>query len=304
MRREPRPASDASREQRQQDRMSNLKSRLLDRIHSKNAVIGMVGLGYVGLPLVLRFAEAGYRCSASTSTPGRSTSSTPARATSSTSAPHADRRGARRRLRGDHRFLPRRRSRCADHLRADAARQLPRAGPVSYVVGTVDALLPHIRAGPAAVARKHHLSRHDRGRAAAAHRDARASRSARTSSSSFRRNAKTRQPEFRHPDHPEGRAAACTAGLPRRPAWRSTAGHRQGRAGQLDPRRRTDQAAGEHPSRGQHRPGQRDEDRRRQDGHRHPRGDPGRGDQAVRLRAVLSRARAWAATASRSIRST
>ena len=41
--------------------MSNLKSRLLDKIHSKNAVIGVVGLGYVGLPLVLRFAEAGYR---------------------------------------------------------------------------------------------------------------------------------------------------------------------------------------------------------------------------------------------------
>jgi UDP-N-acetyl-D-glucosamine dehydrogenase len=34
-------------------------------------------------------------------------------------------------------------------------------------------------------------------------------------------------------------------------------------AGQLDPRRRADQAAGEHPPRRQHRPGQRDEDHRR-----------------------------------------
>ena len=41
--------------------MSNLKSRLLDKIHSKNAVIGIVGLGYVGLPLSLRYAEAGYQ---------------------------------------------------------------------------------------------------------------------------------------------------------------------------------------------------------------------------------------------------
>ena len=37
------------------------KSRLLDKIQSKQAVIGIVGLGYVGLPLVLRFSEAGYR---------------------------------------------------------------------------------------------------------------------------------------------------------------------------------------------------------------------------------------------------
>jgi len=33
---------------------------LIDRIRRKEAVIGIVGLGYVGLPLVLRFAEMGY----------------------------------------------------------------------------------------------------------------------------------------------------------------------------------------------------------------------------------------------------
>lgn len=37
------------------------KQVLLDKIASKNAVIGIVGLGYVGLPLMLRFAEVGYR---------------------------------------------------------------------------------------------------------------------------------------------------------------------------------------------------------------------------------------------------
>lgn len=37
------------------------KKVLLDKIASKNAVIGIVGLGYVGLPLMLRFAEVGYR---------------------------------------------------------------------------------------------------------------------------------------------------------------------------------------------------------------------------------------------------
>ena len=34
---------------------------LSDRIHDKTAVIGVVGLGYVGLPLAVSFAEAGFR---------------------------------------------------------------------------------------------------------------------------------------------------------------------------------------------------------------------------------------------------
>jgi UDP-N-acetyl-D-glucosamine dehydrogenase len=34
---------------------------LVKKINNKEAVIGIVGLGYVGLPLMLRFAETGYR---------------------------------------------------------------------------------------------------------------------------------------------------------------------------------------------------------------------------------------------------
>lgn len=37
------------------------KAQLLHRLENKTAVIGIVGLGYVGLPLLLRFVEAGYR---------------------------------------------------------------------------------------------------------------------------------------------------------------------------------------------------------------------------------------------------
>lgn len=37
-----------------------IKQQLLNRIADKSAVIGIVGLGYVGLPLMLRFAEVGY----------------------------------------------------------------------------------------------------------------------------------------------------------------------------------------------------------------------------------------------------
>lgn len=38
-----------------------MKRELLGKIQSKQAVIGVVGLGYVGLPLMLRFVEAGFR---------------------------------------------------------------------------------------------------------------------------------------------------------------------------------------------------------------------------------------------------
>lgn len=38
-----------------------MKQSLLDKLNSKTGVIGIVGLGYVGLPLVLRYSEVGYR---------------------------------------------------------------------------------------------------------------------------------------------------------------------------------------------------------------------------------------------------
>ena len=36
-------------------------SRFINKMNNKEAIIGIVGLGYVGLPLMLRFAEMGYR---------------------------------------------------------------------------------------------------------------------------------------------------------------------------------------------------------------------------------------------------
>lgn len=38
-----------------------IKQQVLNRVADKSAVIGIVGLGYVGLPLMLRFAEVGYK---------------------------------------------------------------------------------------------------------------------------------------------------------------------------------------------------------------------------------------------------
>lgn len=34
---------------------------LIAKLNNKTALIGIIGLGYVGLPLLLRYVEAGYR---------------------------------------------------------------------------------------------------------------------------------------------------------------------------------------------------------------------------------------------------
>lgn len=41
--------------------MSVLKQQLLDKINNKTAKVGVVGLGYVGLPLAVEKARAGYQ---------------------------------------------------------------------------------------------------------------------------------------------------------------------------------------------------------------------------------------------------
>ena len=39
---------------------SAMKAQVLQRIHDRSAVIGVIGLGYVGLPLAVEFAKAGF----------------------------------------------------------------------------------------------------------------------------------------------------------------------------------------------------------------------------------------------------
>ena len=38
-----------------------MKSKLLSKINNQNCKIGIIGLGYVGLPLAIRFAEKGFK---------------------------------------------------------------------------------------------------------------------------------------------------------------------------------------------------------------------------------------------------
>jgi UDP-N-acetyl-D-glucosamine dehydrogenase len=46
---------------RREGSLDSVKRTLLESIQTKTATIGIVGLGYVGLPLALRFAEAGFK---------------------------------------------------------------------------------------------------------------------------------------------------------------------------------------------------------------------------------------------------
>lgn len=41
--------------------MNNIKKNLKEKLESKSATIGIVGLGYVGLPLAIRYADIGYK---------------------------------------------------------------------------------------------------------------------------------------------------------------------------------------------------------------------------------------------------
>jgi UDP-N-acetyl-D-glucosamine dehydrogenase len=43
------------------EKAANVKISLIDKINCRTAVIGVIGLGYVGLPLSLRFAEVGFK---------------------------------------------------------------------------------------------------------------------------------------------------------------------------------------------------------------------------------------------------
>ncbi len=42
--------------------MNTIAQSLADRIENRSAVVGVIGLGYVGLPLISAFTRAGFRC--------------------------------------------------------------------------------------------------------------------------------------------------------------------------------------------------------------------------------------------------
>ena len=126
--------------------MSDSQQQLIDKLQAKTATIGIVGLGYVGLPLCLRYAEAGYRvlgfdiaaAKVDTLNDGRSYF-----------RHYGDELVAAARDQG---FTA-----TADFARASEVDALILCVPtplnehrdpdISYVTGTMDSLLPHLRNG-------------------------------------------------------------------------------------------------------------------------------------------------------------
>ena len=276
----------------------------LERIRARQARVGVIGLGYVGLPLAVEFARAGFDVT------GFDVDAAKIDADQRRQELHPGRRRRRisppcvkaGKLRATTDMSAARRDGRDRHLRADAAAQDQGSRPVVH-----------------------------RARGRSGRRDAAAAAS---SSSSSRRPIRARptkwssrcstakgfkadvdfflafSPERVDPGNPQFN----TKNIPKivggvGPASTEVAAALYGATvaarhpGQLDARRRDGEAAREHVPRGEHRPGQRDRADVPQDGHRRVGSDRRGEDQAVRLHAVLSRARASAATASRSIRS-
>jgi len=64
----------------------NYKKQILEKIANNQEVVGVIGLGYVGLPLAVNFAEAGIKTLGFDKTLRKLTKSTTAATTSKTSA--------------------------------------------------------------------------------------------------------------------------------------------------------------------------------------------------------------------------
>jgi UDP-N-acetyl-D-glucosamine dehydrogenase len=119
---------------------------LAKRFHAREATVGVIGLGYVGLPLVCRFAEAGFRTIGFDIDAEKVAALKAGRTYLSTVAPEKLRAALERK------FQP-----TTDYSQAAKADALvicvptpltpAREPDLRYVTGTLDALLPHLREG-------------------------------------------------------------------------------------------------------------------------------------------------------------
>ncbi|WP_374276224.1 nucleotide sugar dehydrogenase [Azonexus sp.] len=123
-----------------------MKDALIAKLQHKSAVIGIIGLGYVGLPLVLRFAEAGYRVIGFDIDPAK----VEALARGETYIEHIPATAvAAANAAGFEATTDYARAAEADALIVCVPTPLNRfrEPDLSFVLGTVDSLLPHLRPG-------------------------------------------------------------------------------------------------------------------------------------------------------------
>ena len=124
----------------------NYQEKLIGKLNRKSAVIGVVGLGYVGLPLVIRFAEEGFRV-LGIDIDDAKVKKLNAGKSYIEHIPAADiRKTCKTGFRATSDFKE---ARKADALIICVPTPLDehREPDMSYVIGTVESLIPNIRAG-------------------------------------------------------------------------------------------------------------------------------------------------------------
>ena len=124
----------------------NHKDTLISKLDNQSAVIGIVGLGYVGLPLVLRFVEEGYRVLGIDIDTEKVTKLNKGQSYIQHIPTEAIRKARKGGFEATTDFA---RSRKADVLIICVPTPLDehREPDLSYVIGTVESLVPHLRAG-------------------------------------------------------------------------------------------------------------------------------------------------------------
>ncbi|MGP1680667.1 MAG: nucleotide sugar dehydrogenase, partial [Burkholderiales bacterium] len=121
-------------------------SQLLSRLESKTATIGIIGMGYVGLPLMLRFSEAGFRVIGFDS----DTEKVAKLNRGESYIKHIPANGIAQ-ARASNFEATADYSRCRDADAIIIAVPTPldghRAPDLSFVIGSIDAIVPHLRKG-------------------------------------------------------------------------------------------------------------------------------------------------------------
>ncbi len=278
----------------------------------KDAHVGIIGCGYVGLPLALRFADVGHKVTGFDLDKAKVDKLNAGQSyIQHISAEKIREHVQAKRFDATADFSRLKASGRRADLRADSARRAPRArSHLRRRYGEGDR--PEPAAQSAHRPRKHHVSRHHR-RAGSSDprkdrpempdraRRGRRRRRHRFLSRLFARARRPRQQAVRPGADSQSRRRDQSSQRPRRDGT-LRANRLESRAGQLDARRRNGQAARKYFPLRQHRAGERTQAALPPHGSRRLGSDRQRRDQALRLHAVLSRARGSAAIAFPSIR--